>query len=798
MNCRIAANTCHASKPIARAVLLWTVCIGALSLSAPASSQQTSGVRSVQPVQTYDIPAGPLDQALNHFAGQAGILLAIEGRLTKGQTSSGLRGSYAVREALDQLLLGTGLEVVPQPDGGYTLVKGATWRGERLQLAPVTVLGSRQLDVPLSNVPTSITYMDRNDVRKEQATAERVEDVLSRRVPGFNPTNNGVRQIRGRTAQVFINGVPVNEQLRASGGSDLNLLSADQLSGFEVSRGANSAYGFGSPGGIIALSTPHAESEDLAMETRVRGSFNPHQPGGSYRASLYQSAAQILGPFDFHVGANLGYDGLDFAPDGDRALSFNSPKGIGNSKEFLSGFDTSLGYDLGDLGRLRLTGTFNYVDVTEGYDIDGLGIYREVESRIVRSEVNDNAFRRAFTVNAAYEQPDFLGSALKLELLASEIKTENLFLIDDRAVVDEQTNQYQGVRSSVNTPLGAIYEGLAATYGIDYLRNRYFRPARFEDNGEIFSFFAPDAVLESVAPYLQLEFPVGPFRLSGGVRHEKYFGHVDTAVGSGGVEGGDIRSFDLTLYNAGAVWALSDALDTFFSFSQGAEISQLGRAARNAGTADRIDPEPAKSNQYEIGFRGYGESLDWSLSAFYTESDLLSSLQFNPDDPNGPLIPLREPREFWGLEGALNWRINEMFGVGGTATWYDGIRERQSDGRTRRIDSRDVPPVLLAGYIDYFPYSWWRATLQADYRGGRDPFRDGDREPFMEGRVGAEFLLNLSSAIKLGPGELEIGVRNLLNEKYFSIPAEAGNSGFLFVPEEGTRVTVAYTLPWGY
>lgn len=53
----------------------------------------------------------------------------------------------------------------------------------------------------------------------------RVEDLLSHQMPGFNPTSNGVRNIRGRTAQVWVNGAPVNEQLRASSGADLNLLS---------------------------------------------------------------------------------------------------------------------------------------------------------------------------------------------------------------------------------------------------------------------------------------------------------------------------------------------------------------------------------------------------------------------------------------------------------------------------------------------------------------------------------------------------------------------------------------------
>jgi outer membrane cobalamin receptor len=201
-----------------------------------------------------------------------------------------------------------------------------------------------------------------DQIEKELPTAPRIEDVLNRTVPGFNPTNNGVRQIRGRTAQVFINGVPTNEQMRASSGSDINLLAPEQLGRIEVSRGANSAYGFGSPGGIIALSTPRAESAEFTLKTSIANSFNPSHPGGSYRPKLYQSASQILGNFDYHIGGLVGYDGLDFDARGKRALGFNAPSAIGNSKEFLGGLDGSFGYDFGNLGKLRLTGTFNYTN----------------------------------------------------------------------------------------------------------------------------------------------------------------------------------------------------------------------------------------------------------------------------------------------------------------------------------------------------------------------------------------------------------------------------------------------------
>lgn len=123
---------------------------------------------------------------------------------------------------------------------------------------------------------------------------------------------------------------------------------------------------------------------------------------------------------------------------------------------------------------------------------------------------------------------------------------------------------------------------MSLTYGFDYSRNRFFRPVFFTDTGALQSFISPDVTLDSYAPYGQLELPLGDFLLTGGVRHEVYRGHAKTAGGSGGIIGGDIKGFGLTLFNAGAVYFLNDSIDLYTTFSQGAEITQLGRAAAAA------------------------------------------------------------------------------------------------------------------------------------------------------------------------------------------------------------------------
>ena len=377
-----------------------------------------------QAATNYAIPGGALATVLNRFADQSGTEIVYDARLTEGLSSQGLSGRYGTAEALSRILAGTGLtfritgktvtlERAPQAP----VADGAT------RLGPVTVLGTRDVNVPISSVPSSITYVDGEAIQKDLAVASRIEDVLARKVPGFNPSNLGVRMIRGRTAQVFINGAPANEQLRAGSGSDLNIISPDHLASIEVSRGANSAYGFGSPGGIIALTTPRATSENLSLATRLRTSFNTDHADESFQTTLYQSASQILGKFDFHVGASFTHDGTNYTPDGGVANIFTSPALFKNGNENIYNVDGSFGYDLGEAGRLRLTATYQYIDYLKYYSIDG-GIYRQVWATATLVPLSGQSSRKAGTFNLAYENDSILGSTFKLEFFGSKVDTK--------------------------------------------------------------------------------------------------------------------------------------------------------------------------------------------------------------------------------------------------------------------------------------------------------------------------------------------------------------------------------------
>ncbi|WP_338767251.1 TonB-dependent siderophore receptor [Massilia sp. METH4] len=146
----------------------------ALALDTPAQAQAR---------RHYDIPAGPLEPALNRLGREAGILLAYPADLTTGVRSEGARGAYTVAEALARLLRNTGIVAVPKADGGYTLARqraaGGAQEGGAAHVMPSVIVdgvregedgpgsgyaarrsaGATKFDVPVTEIPQSISIV---------------------------------------------------------------------------------------------------------------------------------------------------------------------------------------------------------------------------------------------------------------------------------------------------------------------------------------------------------------------------------------------------------------------------------------------------------------------------------------------------------------------------------------------------------------------------------------------------------------------------------------------------------------
>src|SRR5688500_10707250 len=86
---------------------IWHAIAAGLATTLPVTGMAADPVTAGVPARkSYEIPAGPLEPALNRFGREAGILLSFPTQLMANQRTRGLAGSYEVQEALARLLEG--------------------------------------------------------------------------------------------------------------------------------------------------------------------------------------------------------------------------------------------------------------------------------------------------------------------------------------------------------------------------------------------------------------------------------------------------------------------------------------------------------------------------------------------------------------------------------------------------------------------------------------------------------------------------------------------------------------------
>lgn len=246
--------------------------LGVAALAPGVATAADAPASQPSPARAYDIPAGPLEGALNRFGREAGILLSFPPEIAAGLQSKGLRGQYGVPEALGALLQGTGLAAVAQGYGGYALVRRVEPAAAVPPLAPgeaalppvvVQADAAREesyrpppnavvtrSDTPLLDIPQVVNIVPAQVLRDQRP--RNLDDALGN-ISGITQGNTlaGTQDTilkRGfggnRDGSVMHNGMPLIQ------GRGLNA-AADNV---EVLKGPSSLlYGIMDPGGVIDI-----------------------------------------------------------------------------------------------------------------------------------------------------------------------------------------------------------------------------------------------------------------------------------------------------------------------------------------------------------------------------------------------------------------------------------------------------------------------------------------------------------------------------------------------------------------
>lgn len=301
---------------------------GALLCAQPPAAHAQRATETPPPstaaVRSYDIPPGPLGDALNQFARQAGLALSFPPGQVEGKVSSGLRGNHSPQAGLNRLLAGTGL-VARATSSGYVLAAipmataddgsgsgsaAASGRETTLNTVEVRAASAEEaLKDQAFRSAGSSSYLSRDDIERSRGSS--VGDIFRGTtgvLVGENRNSGGLDvNIRGMQGQgrvpILVDGARQETTVYRgySGVASRSYIDPDLIGGIQIDKGPTlSAQGTGATGGLVSMRTLNAD--DIVRPGQSTGLRLRGQAIGNNTGSPMESGT----PTGLYTGGKLG------------------------------------------------------------------------------------------------------------------------------------------------------------------------------------------------------------------------------------------------------------------------------------------------------------------------------------------------------------------------------------------------------------------------------------------------------------------------------------------------------------
>lgn len=710
---------------------------------------------------------------------------------------------------------------------------GKVVRGDRGLVLSVTPETSDQLEIVVSatrteevieNIPRSVTVITRTELAQQTPVSRSLQDIVGREVPGLGPSTQGRAQggqtLRGRDISFLVDGVPLttNTQARA-----LQTIAPSAIERIEVVRGPNAIYGSQATGGTINIITRRPSENTLSQQSEVgltaAAGNQRFLESGSFGNYIAHGLSGTEGAYNYVFSFSRESTGTFYDAEGDRIFN-NRPLDQSVTFNVLA----KAGVNLDSKQRLQLTFNHYRSNQVDNEYINDLsvntrppGTEKARALRVGELEIIDSNPPRDINtlLNFTYTNDRLFGSRLQAQAYYRS-NSQNFFPTDFRnaffksIAFGQVEHQNFGGRLQIETP---VFTAANLLWGVDY-DNGYstvvqdiFDPVAFDESGgRVYRKInerveVPRYDINQLGLFAQLQWNITDnFLVNGGLRHQRIGFSVDdytTFPGNADIQGGDLN-FNNTVFNAGAVYKITDTFNVFGSFAQGFSIPDFGNLLRRppAGFSvggDFKQLEAVRVDNYEIGVRGNWQQVQASISGFYNTSQLGES--FILDNRGFPIGINRAPQRVYGVEGTLDWQPGGGWQLGGTATWQEGENDADRDGDYLALNSSIISPLKLTTYIQHQTTPGWRNRLQLVYIGDRDRAFD-DRVDRVD--IDNYLVVDYISSIAIGPGTLNIGIENLLDTQY--LPVKTQRAGGFDNSERfaarGRSLSVRYLLNW--
>lgn len=658
----------------------------------------------------------------------------------------------------------------------------------QIELAPIVVEGATRTATPINEVTQSITVVTREEIEAQKRVDRSVGDILSKTVPGFSQSTEANtdygQTLRGRTFLTLIDGVPQSTPLR-DGRRSLNTIDPEAIERVEVVRGGTAVYGFGATGGLVNIITKRPEDGDLDVMLSQGVKLSATHPEDSLGTSTTMQVSGRNGAVDYLANGTFVNRGGRFDADGDRlpADPVGAQGGLADSQNINLLAKLGANFD-DDRQRIQVSGL--WYDMEQDSDWAGISFAgdpsRDIKTPAVRGNFNPVApGTENRNVNVEYEHKDLFGSSLKAQAYYADLD-----VVYGKWPGFSQTrieSQKLGSRLTIDTPVEAGPVPFDIAWGLDYLHDDTRQTAT---DGPTRS---PEMAQDAIAGFAQVDVPVSDLGLvSGGVRYEYITVDVGDFINRSGnaVQGGEL-SYAEPLFNLTGTVFLTDHLDLYGGWSQGFTVSEIGRTLSDGAftRAEQAEGEVQKSNNYELGLRTTYKTWDASVVGFVSTSD--NGVSFDRD-----LRIVKQPERIYGVELAVNTAPTDDLRLGGTLTWLEGRVDVDDDGDyDEDLPTERIAPLKATAYAEYDFFPWWTGRVQALYSGTRDP---NSTKFGGTSDIDSYVLLDLYSSFDVGPGELELGIENLLNADYTPVINQAYDQTYAYARGPGMTVSAAYTL----
>lgn len=731
------------------------------------------------------------------------------------------------------LLAGTCLALLPMMSfsgASQALAQdAAASEGQATALKTIMITATRS-SRPVSSIPGSVQVIDEEQIAEQLKLTSDPASLVSKLVPGFSVANQTIsgasETFRGRSVLVLVDGVPRNTPLRDVS-RVLSLIDLKRVERIEVVNGASSLYGSGGTGGTINFITKRDASEkaSVTVETKVRAFTQ--DVGSSAAPEVSITASQKIDNFDYLFAASGRKIRKTYDGDG-RELSSDAMLGQGGGdRTDFGNLYARLGFE-NEGRRFEVSGEMVKMDQSPDWFSNYLAnpSVPDFSAPYTGKSITENS--KYFT--ATYTDSDFLLGELSVKGFYNDMEKRFPFTRYDAQVNNQvyysgnplspyadyaQSTLYSkrgGVNATIATPLDQIRDGMALTWGLDYVYDNTYQTMM--NNADIIS----PMTQNSVAAFAQLEVPVTDrFKIQGGMRYERYFldvedfkrpaiVYINRVYPAIDVDGGSF-TYDNATFNLGGTFDLTPDIQVFGGFSQGFSLTDIGGFTRRAGantSAELCDaygalvcpgrgapdyrisyasiaPEPQVVNNYEIGLRGEGVDFGGSLSAYVSTS----KDGVNYDVASNRVSQQKE--RIWGVEATGWWHLTDAFTAGTVLTYREGRYDLNGDGD---IDSwlpnnRVATPFRGLVYGTYVFENGLNLRGEVTFFSGRDKIKTA---PEIEGAI----LVNALASKKVGVGDLSFGVENIFDNDYMNPTASATRNNV--VTGFGRTVTLGYKV----